>query len=292
MTTSSFALTGVLTDTQVARLVIHVRRTAELTTEGLAKRLRRPTALVEAWEGAEVRPTDADIEALAGLCHISAEALVLRVEAFGIDRAMGVLRVGNATTFIDPQDGNEDVLRAYLGLVREARLLADDEPVELRSHDLDVLADYLDLDDTQLVEQLASTARVSHREAMEWRRQLLRRPVLASVALVAGGLASLGIAERSTAVASAPSERIAVVAAAPATTTTAVVTPTTTVAASATVAEPTTVDDSTPEAPPVTAAHPKASPHTPTTTAAKNKTEIADALAITNPDAPAAFNQP
>ena len=67
--------------------------------------------------------------------------------------------------------------------------------MELRSHDLDVLADYLDLDDAALVQQFVRVALVTHDEALELHRQLLRRPILASVAgLLAGGLATFGLA--------------------------------------------------------------------------------------------------
>ncbi|MDQ1426072.1 MAG: hypothetical protein QOD72_3570 [Acidimicrobiaceae bacterium] len=197
MTGTNYLLTNSLTDSQLASLVIQVKNTMGVTTDELAGRVGRPSTVVAAWEAAELRPNDADVTALAAQCGVTGEALVLRVQAFAIDRAMGILHVGGSTAYVDPRQGNEHVLATYMGLVRNMRMLPDDGPVELRSHDLDVLADYLDLHDVALVEQLAQSARVTRREAQELHRQLLRRPVLASVAgMLAGGLASLGIAGR------------------------------------------------------------------------------------------------
>jgi hypothetical protein len=163
VTGSKFSLSASLTDSQLARLVIQVKNTIGITTDELAGRIGRPGAVVAAWEFAEARPTDADVAALAAQCGVTGEALVLRVQAFSIDRAMGILHVGGSTAYVDPQQGNEHVLATYMSLVRNMRMIPDDGPVELRSHDLDVLADYLDLHDVALVEQLAQAARVTTR---------------------------------------------------------------------------------------------------------------------------------
>jgi hypothetical protein len=296
VTGSNFLLTGALTDSQIARLVVQVQNTIGVSTTELASRIGRPAALIEAWEAAEARPSDADLNALAGQCGVTGEALVLRVQAFTIDRAMGILHVGHSTAYVDPAQGNDHVLETYVGLVRNMRMLADDGPVELRSHDLDVLADYLDLDDKELVEQLARAAQVSHADAMELRRQLMRRPILASVAgLLAGGLATLGIAGR--AVNDHPVESASAAPAASASV--APTSPTSVSVVTNSFPSPhTIVTTSTPSPPPTTAAAPTTTPATTTapqasiakrakatkTTAAPKDAVIADAESVTNPD--------
>jgi ribosome-binding protein aMBF1 (putative translation factor) len=87
-------LTGSLSDSQIARLVVQVESTIGVTTDELAERIGRPTALVAAWEAAEARPSDDDVSAMAAECGVTGEALVLRVQAFAIDQAMGILYVG------------------------------------------------------------------------------------------------------------------------------------------------------------------------------------------------------
>ena len=302
MTGSKFSLTGSLTDSQLARLVLQVKNTIGITTEELASRIGRPVTVVVAWEGAEVRPSDADVSALAAQCGVTGEALVLRVQAFSIDRAMGILHVGGSTAYVDPLQGNEHVLATYMSLVRNMRMSPDDGPVELRSHDLDVLADYLDLHDVALVEQLAQAARVTHEEAHELRRLLLRRPILASVAgLLAGGLATFGVAGR------VLDDRP--VTSPPAVVTTAVPTPASPITSSPSASSPgppATLAAATPaaavptpaSAPAATTAAPAATrtsrPMTtkttrPTTATTAPPTDIGDAVSVTNPSTPVSF---
>ncbi|MEY2431694.1 MAG: hypothetical protein QOC92_1419, partial [Acidimicrobiaceae bacterium] len=178
----------------------------------------------------------------------------------------------------------------------------DDGPVELRSHDLDVLADYLDLDDASLVDQLVRFAQVTPAEARELRRQLARRPVLASVAgLLAGSLATFGVGASAVGdrpVAAAPA---AVVAAAPEPAASTIATTTVwspppaeavaTTPATTPVATPVTTALLPPTTPPSTGARPpNAVPRPTTTTTAPPDTAIAAAAAITNPDEPVPFS--
>jgi hypothetical protein len=290
-----------------------VESTIGVTTGQLAERIGRPIALVAAWEAAESRPTDDDVSAMAAQCGVTGEALVLRVQAFAIDQAMGILHVGGSSAYVDPRQGNEHVLRTYVGLVRNMRMLPDDSPVELRSHDLDVLADYLDLDDDALVQQLVRVALVTHDEALELHRQLMRRPIMASVAgLIAGGLATFGLGGHAVAERPTPAPIAAVVATAippqagiVTTTTTAVPVPTTT-ATPASIATATTVLNTAPtvESPTTTVAPTLAAPaKTTASSVARRKTRrtttttapepadasIGDPASVTNPDVPVQF---
>ena len=302
MTGSKYVLTGSLTDSQLARLVVQVKNTIGATTEELAGRIGRSGAVVAAWEGAEARPTDADVSALAAQCGVTGEALVLRVQAFSIDRAMGILHVGGSTAYVDPEQGNEHVLATYMSLVRNMRMIPDDGPVELRSHDLDVLADYLDLHDVALVEQLAQAARVTHAEAHELSRLLLRRPIMASVAgVLAGGLATFGIAGRAVddrpVAAPPPAVTTAAVTSASTTTTTSSSSPATTTATIAVATAAATVPTTESAAAPTTAAPTTAAPSPTKPTRSKTTTTttrpttpttavaIGDAVSVTNPDA-------
>jgi hypothetical protein len=304
--TGSKLLTGSLSDSQIARLVIQVESTIGVTTDELAGLIGRPTALVAAWEAAESRPSDDDVSAMAAQCGVTGEALVLRVQAFAIDQAMGILHVGGSSAYVDPRQGNEHVLRTYVGLVRNMRMLPDDSPVELRSHDLDVLADYLDLDDDALVQQLVRVALVTQDEALELHRQLMRRPILASVAgLLAGGLATLGLAGHAVADRPLPPPIAAVVTtlapprSAIVTTTTALPPPPPPAIASSATVDPVTPAPAAAPVPavaaPATTTAPSVSRHKTTrttTTTVPAGASIGDPASVTNPDVPVQFSPP
>jgi hypothetical protein len=82
---------------------------------------------------------------------------------------------------------NDDVLMAFLSLVRQERGLRPDRDVAVRTDDLDALAEALDLDDEELEERLMRVVGLTRRQAAELRAQLLRRRLTAGVvAMIAG----------------------------------------------------------------------------------------------------------
>jgi hypothetical protein len=99
------------------------------------------------------------------------------------DRAVVVPDVGG---------DNEELLRCYLALVREARGLSPSDRFALRQDDVEVLAALLDLDDDGLEKRLMRLLHVGASEAAEMRRRLVARRILgAASALTVGLIASM-----------------------------------------------------------------------------------------------------
>jgi hypothetical protein len=87
---------------------------------------------------------------------------------------------------------NEELLRCYLALVREARGLRPTDRFALRQDDVEVLAAMLDLDDDGLEKRLMRLLHVGSTEAAEMRRRLVARRILgAAGALTVGLIASM-----------------------------------------------------------------------------------------------------
>ena len=99
------------------------------------------------------------------------------------DRAVVVPDVGG---------DNEELLRCYLALVREARGLKPSDRFALRQDDVEVLAALLDLDDEGLEKRLMRQLHVDASEAADMRRRLVARRILgAAGALTIGIIASM-----------------------------------------------------------------------------------------------------
>jgi hypothetical protein len=87
---------------------------------------------------------------------------------------------------------NEELLRCYLALVREARGLRPTDRFALRQDDVEALAAMLDLDDDGLEKRLMRLLNVGATEAAEMRRRLVARRILgAAGALTIGLIASM-----------------------------------------------------------------------------------------------------
>jgi hypothetical protein len=87
---------------------------------------------------------------------------------------------------------NEELLRCYLALVREARGLRPTDRFALRQDDVEALAAMLDLDDDGLEKRLMRVLHVGSSEAAEMRRRLVARRILgAAGALTVGLIASM-----------------------------------------------------------------------------------------------------
>lgn len=105
------------------------------------------------------------------------------------------LTIGEHSTLVsDPALGNEAVLRSYLGLVAEVRGTPIGSGIEVRHDDVVVLAQVLDLTDTDLESHLQRLLGVSAAEAANVGRRLRRRRAFATAmaSVTVGGLALLG----------------------------------------------------------------------------------------------------
>lgn len=104
------------------------------------------------------------------------------------DASTGILVVGARAVVVEPGD-NERLLRTYLDLVAEQREVNLAEGVVLRRDDIAVLAELLDLDDTDLEARLQRLLRLSAADAAELTGRLRRHRVVAAafgVGLLAG----------------------------------------------------------------------------------------------------------
>jgi hypothetical protein len=100
---------------------------------------------------------------------------------------------GRSVTMARGPDDNEAVLRSYLALVAEQRGVPLDGSIDLRTDDVAALADFLDLDDTELEDKLAGVLRLSRRDAADLRSLLRRHRVAAAVGVgVLAGVPLLG----------------------------------------------------------------------------------------------------
>jgi hypothetical protein len=125
------------------------------------------------------------------------------------DPDTGVMRLGDASMVLSTATrDNDDVLGAFLVLVREQRRVAPNRDVAVRVDDLEALAEALDLDDEELEERLVRVIGLTRRQAAAVRAHLLRRRLtvgvvgmLAGISLVAANRAFTTGTERVDAVA-------------------------------------------------------------------------------------------
>ncbi|HEV3227401.1 MAG TPA: hypothetical protein VGZ52_11220 [Acidimicrobiales bacterium] len=195
------------------------------------------------------------------------------------DRNSLRLTIGEHSTVVpDPAHGNEAVLRCYLALVAEVRGTPIGSGIEVRQDDVAVLAEILDLADSDLDSHLATLLGVSVEAAVEVHHRLRRHRALAAAATVTvGGLALLG-ATKVSAEPSPPSPAPAVVTV-PTTPVAALAAPPSTV-----VVAPAPVASRPPPVPPVTEPQP---PVIHTHPASSDDVQIGDALVIVRGEQPA-----
>lgn len=193
------------------------------------------------------------------------------------------LTIGEHSTVVShPALGNEAVLRSYLSLVGEVRGTPIGSGIEIRHDDVVVLAQVLDLTDSDLETHLERLLGVSPATAAEVGRRLRRRHafVAAAASLTVGGLALFG----ATKVAAAPSPATVKPAAVVATSVAAEPTTTSTTAVPAATA-PVVPVDTTPEVPTTTT--PPTSDETHTHPSGPDDVQIGDALVIERGQQPA-----
>jgi hypothetical protein len=110
------------------------------------------------------------------------------------DRDSQRLTIGDRSAVVpDSAAGNEAMLRSYLALVTEVRGTPIGTGIEVRHDDVVVLAEILDLADTDLEVHLANLLGVSANVAADVHRRIRRhRALTAAAALTVGGLTLLG----------------------------------------------------------------------------------------------------
>jgi transcriptional regulator with XRE-family HTH domain len=174
---------------RVGALVARARRTSGLTQRDLASRVRVHVRAVREWERGERVPTDDQVEAIAHACGLQLIDLFPRRGEVTYDPDTGVMRLGDASMVLSTATrDNDDVLAAFLVLVREQRHVAPNRDVAVRVDDLEALAEALDLDDEELEERLVRVIGLTRRQAAAVRAQLLRRRLTVGVAGMLAGI--------------------------------------------------------------------------------------------------------
>ena len=163
-----------------------------LTQRDLAGRVRVQLRTVRDWERGERVPTDDQIEAIASACGLRLTELLPRRGILSYDADTGVMRLGDgATELSTSMRDNDDVLHAFLMLVRQQRHVGPNQDVAVRVDDLEALADALDLDDEELEERLMRIIGLNRRQAAAVRAQLLRRRLAVGVVGMIAGISLL-----------------------------------------------------------------------------------------------------
>jgi transcriptional regulator with XRE-family HTH domain len=177
---------------RVAALVNQARLPRGMTQRELADRMRVQLRTVRDWERGERVPTDDQIEAIAHACGLRITELLPRRGVLSYDADTGVMRLGaGATELSTSMRDNDDVLYAFLALVRQQRRVGPHQEVAMRGEDLEALADALDLDDEELEERLVRILGLNRRQAAQLRARLLRRRLTVGVVSMIAGLGLL-----------------------------------------------------------------------------------------------------
>lgn len=112
--------------------------------------------------------------------------------------------MGNRSVVLSAELGdNEQLLESYLWLVADQRAVDLDPSIVVRRDDIRVLAELLDLDDTELEQKLVKILQLSAPEAAELRRLLLRH----RMAFAAAGVGLLTAVPAAAVLAGADEER-------------------------------------------------------------------------------------
>src|SRR5215207_7793395 len=189
MVDARYTCTAGIPAVRVGALIARARCAAGVSERDVALRLRVRLRTLRDWEQGEVVPTDEQIEAIADACGVRVTELLPRRDEVSYDPATGTMRLGRQAVVLPVavRNDNDDILSAYLALVRQQRGLRPGQEVVVRTDDLEVLADALDLDDEDLEERLVGIIGLSRRQAAVVRAKLLRkRLTVGMVGMVAG----------------------------------------------------------------------------------------------------------
>jgi transcriptional regulator with XRE-family HTH domain len=189
MTDARYMYTAGIPATRVGALVARVRLARGVTERAVAARLRVPVRTVRDWERGHIVPTDDQIEAIALACGVHVTDLLPRRGALTYDPTTGVLQLGSQSTVLSTATrSNDDVLVAFLSLVRLERGVRPDREITVRGDDLEALADALDLDDDELEERFVRIVGLSRKHAAAVRAQMLRRRLTVGVVGMLAGI--------------------------------------------------------------------------------------------------------
>lgn len=176
---------------RLGALLTAARTRAGLDVDDVAARAGVGARRLRRWERGEDLPSDDDLAAVLGVLGIDAGELVPAREPVAYDADQGLVTVGHRSAAVTPAgdgDGNEAVLRTYLGLVAEVRGTRLGAGIGLRIDDIEVLAQLLDLDDADLEARLERLLGVTPTAAGTIRALISRHRVIAAAASMTIGL--------------------------------------------------------------------------------------------------------
>jgi len=184
-------LLAALSPARVGELVAAARLRAGFSEVDLAFAIGVPVRTVQRWESGEAKLTDAGLLAVAAALGCGVRDIVPPRDPVSFDASSREIRVGDQRVVLDEIVADNDaVLGAYVGLLRKARHVEAGAPLRLRSDDISVLAEVLDLDDSELVDRLVRHVVCTHEEAGDVKRRVARRHRLAASIAVQMGLMS------------------------------------------------------------------------------------------------------
>ena len=197
-------LTASMSAGRVGRLVARARRSSGLSERRFAEAVGTVAHTVRLWEMGDHVPMDTELNAIAHVCGLRVDELLIAPDPVAVDFDRHVLRVATAEATLATAD-NDEVLNAYVWLVRQQRSLKPGQPLLLRAEDIDVLATQLDLEDADLEARLTRITGVDHDDAVGIVRALVSRRVGRPVAGVLGSIGLLGAPAAALAPPAAPS---------------------------------------------------------------------------------------
>ena len=183
-----FLLTaGVPADRVGARLA-ELRTRAGLSRRELASRLDVNRWWVRRWESGSHRLPDPVVRRALTELHLSLEELIPQRLPVRYDPTGPQLVLGTASVPLQPGAGNAGVLAAFVALVEESRTVSPAGPWELRTDDLAVLAELLDLEAHDLDGALMHVFGLDAVAARAVRARMRRQRVLVATAMATGFL--------------------------------------------------------------------------------------------------------
>lgn len=188
-----------MTPARIGELLRAARHDRAVSIEVVAHRAGVKRRELRKWEKGDGRPSVHQIANLAAALDLSVEGLVPPRHPVAYHKGTGTLTVGDRTAAVVRQagdaDGNEAVLRTYVGAVARSRGCPPARSFPLRRDDISVLAELLDLDDVDLEARLVRLLGMSAADAAEARRHLIgRRAVVLAATATAGVIASFPLA--------------------------------------------------------------------------------------------------
>ena len=123
---------------RVGSLLARARLARQVSERDIARRVHVSARTVRDWERGNVVPTDDQIEAFARACAIPLVDLFPARGALSYDAQTGVMKLGEHSTILSTTARtNDDVLLAFLMLVRQQRRVKATQDVPVRTDDLD-----------------------------------------------------------------------------------------------------------------------------------------------------------